>query len=113
MNFIAEYKKAFFIRKTEEFFLEMFKSGKISGTVHTCVGQEFSGVFAAKHSKKGDYVVSNHRGHGHYISFTDDFNGLIGELLGNVNGCSNGIGEVNTFSMIFLFRTVYKVECYQ
>lgn len=92
MNFIAEYKKAFFIRKTEEFFLEMFKSGKISGTVHTCVGQEFSGVFAAKHSKKGDYVVSNHRGHGHYISFTDDFNGLIGELLGNVNGCSNGIG---------------------
>jgi 2-oxoisovalerate dehydrogenase E1 component len=92
MNFIEEYKKAFFIRKTEEFFLEMFKLGKISGTVHTCVGQEFSGIFAAKHSKKGDYVVSNHRGHGHYISFTNDYDGLIGELLGNSNGCSSGIG---------------------
>jgi 2-oxoisovalerate dehydrogenase E1 component len=92
MNFIEEYKKAFFIRKTEEFFLEMFKLGKISGTVHTCVGQEFSGVFAAKYFQKGDYVVSNHRGHGHYISFTNDFDGLIGELLGNVNGCSSGIG---------------------
>ena len=92
MNFIEEYKKAFFIRKTEIFFLEMFKLGKISGTVHTCVGQEFSGVFAAKYSLKGDYVVSNHRGHGHYLSFTNDFDGLIGELLGNEKGCSNGIG---------------------
>jgi len=92
MNFINEYKSAFFIRKIEEFFLEMFKLGKISGTVHTCVGQEFSGVFAAKYSIKGDYIVSNHRGHGHYLSFTKDFQGLIGELLGNSTGCSRGIG---------------------
>ena len=92
MKFIEEYKSAFFIRKIEEFFLEMFKLGKISGTVHTCVGQEFSGIFAAKYSVKGDYVVSNHRGHGHYISFTKDIDGLIGELLGNSSGCSKGIG---------------------
>jgi 2-oxoisovalerate dehydrogenase E1 component len=92
MEFIEEYKKAYKIRKIEEFFLEMFKLGKISGTVHTCVGQEFSGVFAAKYSIQGDYVVSNHRGHGHYISYTDDVIGLIAELLGNVKGCSKGIG---------------------
>lgn len=92
MNFIEEYKKAYKIRKIEEFFLEMFRLGKISGTVHTCVGQEFSGVFAAKNSINGDYVVSNHRGHGHYISYTDDVLGLIGELLGNPKGCSKGIG---------------------
>jgi 2-oxoisovalerate dehydrogenase E1 component len=90
--FIEEYKKAYKIRKIEEFFLEMFRLGKISGTVHTCVGQEFSGVFAAKNSIHGDYVVSNHRGHGHYISYTDDVLGLIGELLGNPKGCSKGIG---------------------
>lgn len=92
MNFIKEFKKAFFIRKTEEYFLDMFKLGKISGTVHTCVGQEFSGVFAAKYSQDGDYIVSNHRGHGHYLSFTNDYDGLIGELLGNSKGCSKGIG---------------------
>jgi 2-oxoisovalerate dehydrogenase E1 component len=92
MSFIEEYKRAYTIRKVEEFFLIMFKLGKISGTVHTCVGQEFSGVFASKYSQKGDYVVSNHRGHGHYIAFTDDINGLIAELLGNPNGCSKGIG---------------------
>jgi len=92
MVFIEEYKIAYKIRKIEEFFLEMFKLGKISGTVHTCVGQEFSGVFAAKNSIQGDYVVSNHRGHGHYLSFTDDVLGLVGELLGHPKGCSKGIG---------------------
>ena len=80
------------IRKVEEFFLQMFKLGKISGTVHTCVGQEFSGIFAAKYSTNNDFVVSNHRGHGHYLSFTKDLQGLIGELLGNPIGCSKGIG---------------------
>jgi 2-oxoisovalerate dehydrogenase E1 component len=92
MSFIEEYKRAYTIRKVEDFFLDMFKIGKISGTVHTCVGQEFSGVFASKYSQDGDYVVSNHRGHGHYISFTNDINGLIAELLGNQNGCSKGVG---------------------
>jgi 2-oxoisovalerate dehydrogenase E1 component len=92
MNHIENFKKAFFIRKTEELFLELFKEGKISGTVHTCIGQEFTGIFASKYSMSGDFIVSNHRGHGHYISFTNDYEGLINELLGNVNGCSKGIG---------------------
>jgi len=92
MIYKEEFKLAFTIRKVEEFFLEMFKQGKISGTVHTCVGQEFTGIFASKYSIEGDYVVSNHRGHGHYISFTKDIKGLILELLGSTDGCSKGIG---------------------
>ena len=81
MNFNKEFKEAYNIRKVERFFLEMFKLGKISGTVHTCIGQELTGIFATKNSIKGDCVVSNHRGHGHYLAFTHDFEGLIGELL--------------------------------
>ena len=92
MNFNKEFKEAYNIRKVERFFLEMFKLGKISGTVHTCIGQELTGIFATKNSIKGDCVVSNHRGHGHYLAFTHDFEGLIGELLGKSNGCSKGIG---------------------
>ncbi len=91
-KFEDQFKKALFIRKTEELFLELFKEGKISGTVHTCIGQEFTGIFASKYSKDGDFVVTNHRGHGHYISFTNDYNGLINELLGNSKGSSRGIG---------------------
>ena len=91
-KFEDQFKKAFFIRKTEELFLDLFKEGKISGTVHTCIGQEFTGIFASKYSTNGDFIVTNHRGHGHYISFTNDYNGLINELLGNSNGSSRGIG---------------------
>jgi 2-oxoisovalerate dehydrogenase E1 component len=103
MDFIDEFKKAYKIRKIENFFLEMFRLGKISGTVHTCVGQEFSGVFASKYSIHGDYVVSNHRGHGHYLSYTEDFLGLIGELLGSPKGCSKGIGgSQHLFNQFFI-----------
>ena len=91
-KFEDQFKKALFIRKTEELFLELFKEGKISGTVHTCIGQEFTGIFASKYSTDGDFVVTNHRGHGHYLSFTKDYIGLINELLGNSNGSSRGIG---------------------
>lgn len=91
-KFEDQFKKAFFIRKTEELFLELFKEGKISGTVHTCIGQEFTGIFASKYREEGDFVVTNHRGHGHYISFTKDYNGLINELVGNSKGSSRGIG---------------------
>jgi 2-oxoisovalerate dehydrogenase E1 component len=91
-KFEDKFKKAFFIRKTEELFLELFKEGKISGTVHTCIGQEFTGIFASEYGAFGDFIVTNHRGHGHYISFTQDYKGLINELLGNSNGISKGIG---------------------
>ena len=46
------FKKCYLIRKTENKFLEIFKEGKISGTVHTCVGQEYSGVLVSKYFKK-------------------------------------------------------------
>jgi 2-oxoisovalerate dehydrogenase E1 component len=86
------FKKAHLIRMVEQRLLDLFKEGKISGTVHTCVGQELTGVFAASQSKEGDFVVSNHRGHGHYISFTGDVSGLMAELMGKGDGCSKGIG---------------------
>ena len=37
-------------------------------------------------------MVTNHRGHGHYISKTSDIKGLIAELLGKEIGCSGGMG---------------------
>ena len=65
------FKNSYLIRKVETKLLDLFKQGKISGTVHTCVGQEYTGVIVGKYFKKGDLVVSNHRGHGHYISITN------------------------------------------
>jgi 2-oxoisovalerate dehydrogenase E1 component len=86
-------KEALTIRKVEEKFLELFSLGKLNGTVHTCVGQEFSAVAFAGQLKKKDFVFSNHRCHGHYISFTQDVRGLLAELLGKKTGASGGVGS--------------------
>src|ERR1700754_4818126 len=86
-------KEALRIRKVEEKFLELFSQGKLNGTVHTCVGQEFSAIAFAGQLKKRDFIFSNHRCHGHYISFTGDVRGLLAELLGKASGVSGGIGS--------------------
>jgi 2-oxoisovalerate dehydrogenase E1 component len=86
-------KDALRIRKVEEKFLELFSEGKLNGTVHTCVGQEFSAVAFAGQLKRKDFVFSNHRCHGHYIAFTGDVRGLLAELLGKASGTSGGIGS--------------------
>lgn len=87
------YGKALFIRSVEEKFLELFSTGKLNGTVHTCVGQEFSALAFAGQMEKNDYVISNHRCHGHYLAFTEDYRGLIAELMGKRSGICGGIGS--------------------
>lgn len=86
-------KQAILIRLVEQEFLSLFSAGKLNGTVHTCVGQEFSALAFAGQLKKSDFVFSNHRCHGHYISFTHDWKGLIAELLGKKSGTCGGIGS--------------------
>jgi 2-oxoisovalerate dehydrogenase E1 component len=86
-------KEALLIRTVEEKLFSLFSQDKIHGTIHTCVGQEFSGVAFASHLKADDFIFSNHRCHGHYISFTKDYQGLIAELLGKETGVCGGIGS--------------------
>lgn len=84
--------KALTIRRTEETLLDLFSRGKISGTVHTCIGEEWIGLAVAEHLRPGDYIFSNHRGHGHYLAWTDDVEGLIAELMGRTTGVCGGRG---------------------
>ena len=86
------FKKALYIREFETFLLELFQKGELNGTVHTCVGQELNPVILSEFLKKGDKIFSNHRGHGHYLSFNGDSKGLISEMLGLETGVSSGIG---------------------
>lgn len=88
----AVLETAFLIRETEQALLELFSQGKLYGTVHTCIGQEFTGVAVAKALRQGDFIVSNHRGHGHYIAWTDDVEGLIAEIMGREAGVCGGRG---------------------
>jgi 2-oxoisovalerate dehydrogenase E1 component len=80
------------IRLVEERLLSLFSEGKLNGTVHTAVGQEFTGVFVSKYLGREDFVTSNHRGHGHYLARFNNVKGLIAELMGKVGGVSGGMG---------------------
>lgn len=84
--------EALFIRYFELKLLELYEEGMLTGTVHTCIGQELIPACLAKFSLEDDYWLSNHRGHGHYISKTDDSYGLIAEILSKDSGCSRGVG---------------------
>src|SRR5215831_10293194 len=83
---------AFRIRSAETKLLELFAAGELNGTVHTCVGQELFPIVLARYLHADDYVVSNHRGHGHYLSVTGDFEGLVAEVMGRTSGASGGYG---------------------
>ena len=90
--YISEIKVALEIRKTEEALLKLFSEGRLYGTVHTCIGQEFIGVSVSRSLQKQDFIFSNHRGHGHFLSYTRNIEGLIGEVMGKSNGVSGGKG---------------------
>ena len=85
-------KKAILIRETEETLLELFSKGRLNGTVHTCIGQEYAGALLPEILNKGDVVFSNHRCHGHYIGRTDDVEGLLLEVMGSSLGAVSGLG---------------------
>ena len=89
----SRIEEALRIRLVEETFLELFSLGKMNGTVHTCVGQELSAVAVCRFLTKDDWVTSNHRCHGHFISKTGNWKGLIDELMGLKSGVCGGIGS--------------------
>ena len=62
------------------------KPVKLFGTVHTCIGQEFTGVAVAEALRAGDLIFSNHRCHGHFLARTGDVDGLMAELMGRQTG---------------------------
>ena len=96
-DYCANYKPqlllAYRIRKVETTFLELFAKGKLNGTVHTCVGQEFSAVAVCSQLAETDWVTSNHRCHGHFIVKTNAWTELIDELMGLETGVCKGIGS--------------------
>ncbi len=87
------YKQMVLIRKFEEKLYELFSKDLLFGTIHACIGQEAVAVGIANALDKScDIVVSNHRGHGHYIAFSNDVEGLMAEIMGKKTGVVAGRG---------------------
>ena len=88
----AELRQAFLIRRTEQKLLSLYAEGKLFGTVHTSIGQEFSAVAVGRAIAPHDIVFSNHRGHGHFLATGGDIAGLIAEVMGKDTGVCRGRG---------------------
>ena len=85
-------RQALTIRATERRLLSLFSEGRLFGTVHTCIGQEFTGPAVMPFLRDRDTVFSNHRCHGHFLAYCDEVDGLIAEIMGKSTGVCGGIG---------------------
>lgn len=86
------YQRMFCIRSFEEAVLDLFQKGVLKGTTHVCIGQEAVAVGTCSQLQADDYVVSTHRGHGHYLAKGGDCKKLMAEVFGKESGCCGGRG---------------------
>jgi pyruvate dehydrogenase E1 component alpha subunit len=81
-----------FIRHFERALLDLFSQGKLQGTTHTCLGQEYIPVALSTLLTRHDFLFSHHRGHGHYLARFHDPLGLLAEIMGRTGALCNGVG---------------------
>jgi len=80
------------IRMIEEKIAELYPEQEMRCPVHLSIGQEAIAVGVCANLSGGDYVLSNHRSHGHYLAKGGGLKGMMAELYGKVTGCSQGKG---------------------
>ena len=80
------------IRHFEDAAVELHKNGEIRGSLHTSHGQEAEIVGACMALRIDDYMVGNHRSHGHPIGKGAKLRGLMAELLARTTGVCGGKG---------------------
>ena len=97
---IEMLKKLIEIRRFEEKAIQLYKTGKIWGYLHPCIGQEAIPVGACQAIGIQDYIISNHRGHGHCIARGADMGKMMAELFGKSTGyCKGRSGSMHIVNM--------------
>ncbi len=91
-------EKMMTIRFLEEKIEFGISRGHIQGTTHLCIGQEAIAVGVSEYLTDKDYVVSNHRGHGHALAKGLSVDRLLSEIMGKENGYCNGRGGTQHIS---------------
>jgi pyruvate dehydrogenase E1 component alpha subunit len=86
------YRRMHRIRTFEDRAEEVHRNGEIPGTCHTSQGQEGEIVGACMALRLDDYMVGNHRSHGHPIGKGAKLEGLMAELLARKTGVCSGKG---------------------
>ncbi len=87
-----KYRRMLRIREFETLAEAIHGAGEIPGSLHTCAGQEGEIVGACMALRTEDYMVGNHRSHGHPIAKGAALRPLMAELLGKKTGVCQGKG---------------------
>lgn len=80
------------VRQVELRIRELFARNLVHGTTHLCLGQEHVPVALAALIGDDDDVLSNHRGHGHFLAHGGSAEELLAELLGREGAPCHGVG---------------------
>lgn len=80
------------IRRIEERIADLYPEQEMRCPVHLSIGQEAVAVGVCAALSLGDYVLSGHRSHGHYLAKGGDLKAMMAELYGKATGCSQGKG---------------------
>lgn len=86
------FKTMSLIRAFEEAAEQAFNDGFVNGSIHQYIGEEAIGTAVCANLHKTDYILSNHRGHGHAIAKGADPEAMMKELFGRVGGTSGAKG---------------------
>lgn len=85
-------ERMIYIRAVEEAIAERYSEQEIRCPTHLSIGQEAPAAAAGLCLQQGDYMVSTHRGHAHYLACGGALEPMIAELYGKVTGCARGRG---------------------
>ncbi len=86
------YRTMLRIRFVEEGFVEPILNGEVKCPVHLYSGEEAIATGVCTALTPDDYVLGNHRSHGHYLAKGGDLNALVAEVYCRETGCSRGRG---------------------
>ncbi len=86
------YRRMVRIRTFEDEAARLASKGEIPGALHTAAGQEGEIVGACMALRRDDYMVGNHRSHGHPIGKGAALRPLMAELFGKQTGVCHGKG---------------------
>jgi pyruvate dehydrogenase E1 component alpha subunit len=80
------------IRECETQLNDLFARNLFPGYIHSYLGQEACAVGICADLSSTDYVISNHRGRGHYLAKGMALKPMIAEMLGKADGICGGRG---------------------
>lgn len=93
------YRSAYTTRQFELKCMDLYRQGFIRGYLHPYLGEEAIAAGACAAIGREDFIVSNHRGHGHCISKGADLKLMVSEIIGRATGyCKGRGGSMHIFS---------------